>query len=193
MKHLPNLYLITPEPCNKFLYKLESCLEQGIRLVQLRAKTISESEYYSYAEQCLKLCENYNAQLFVNASLEMALSIGTHGVHLNSTRLYYYDKHPLKLSVAASCHSLADIQQANKIGLNFIVLSPVKTTASHPDAKTLGWMKFSNLTKQSNCPVFALGGMKIQDITTAYQYGAHGIAAIRALWNLEVLDKYESL
>jgi len=62
MKHLPNLYLITPEPCNKFLYNFEFCLEQGIRLVQLRAKTLSESEYYSYAEQCLKLCENYNAQ-----------------------------------------------------------------------------------------------------------------------------------
>jgi len=184
MKHLPNLYLITPEPCNKFLYNFESCLEQGIRLVQLRAKTLSESEYYSYSEQCLKLCQNYNAQLFVNASLEIALSVGAHGVHLNSNRLYCYNKDSFKIGLAAaSCHSLADIQQANKIGLNFIVLSPVKTTASHPDAKTLGWMKFSNLTKQSNCPVFALGGMKSSDITTAYKYGAHGIAAIRALWN----------
>ncbi len=183
MKHLPNLYLITPEPCNKFLYKLESCLETGIRLVQLRAKTISESEYYSYAEQSLKLCENYNAQLFVNTSIEMALSIGTHGVHLNSSRLYYYNKQPLKLSVAASCHNLADIQQANKIGLNFMVLSPVKTTASHPDAKTLGWKTFANLTTQSKCPVFALGGMKPADLMTARKYGAHGIAAIRALWN----------
>jgi len=183
MKYLPNLYLITPEPCNKFLYKFEFCLEQGIRLVQLRAKTLSESEYYSYAEQCLKLCENYNAQLFVNASLELALSVGTHGVHLNSTRLYCYNQQPLKLSVSASCHSLADIQQANTIGLDFIVLSPVKTTASHPDATTLGWMKFSHLTKYSNCPVFALGGMKRQDIMIARQYGAHGIAAIRALWS----------
>ncbi|WP_069470026.1 thiamine phosphate synthase [Candidatus Marithrix sp. Canyon 246] len=184
MKHFPNLYLITPEPCDRFLYKLESCLEQGIRLVQLRAKTISESEYYSYAEQCLKLCENYNAQLFVNTSLEVALSVGAHGVHLNSSRLYCYNIHPLKISVAASCHNLADIQQANKIGLDFIVLSPVKTTVSHPDAKTLGWMEFSDLTQYSNCPVFALGGMKRQDITTAYEYGAHGIAAIRELWNV---------
>lgn len=185
MKHLPNLYLITPEPCNKFLYKLESCLEQGISLVQLRAKTISESEYYSYAEQSLKLCQKYKAQLLLNASLEIVLSVGAHGIHLNSTRLHYHNKHSLKKIklAAASCHNLADIQQANKIGLNFIVLSPVKTTASHPDAKTLGWMKFYNLTKQSNYPIFALGGMKKPDINTAHKYGAHGIAAIRALWN----------
>lgn len=184
MKYLPKLYLITPEPCNKFLYKLEYCLEQGIRLVQLRAKTISESEYYFYAEQSLKLCENYKAQLFVNSNLEMALSLGAHGIHLNSTRLYSYSKDSLKIKLAAaSCHNLADIQQANKIGVNFIVLSPVKTTVSHPEAKTLGWMKFSNLTKESNCPVFALGGMKREDVTTARKYGAHGIAAIRALWN----------
>jgi 8-oxo-dGTP diphosphatase len=188
MKHLPHLYLITPEPCNKFLYKLESCLEQGIRLVQLRAKTISESKYYAYAEQSLKLCENYNAQLLVNTSLEMALSIGAHGVHLNSTRLYSYNSLKIELA-AASCHNLADIQQANKIGLNFIVLSAVKPTASHPNAKTLGWNKFADLTKQSNCPVFALGGMTREDLTIAHKYGAHGIAAIRALWKNSTVSK----
>jgi thiamine monophosphate synthase len=39
------------------------------------------------------------------------------------------------------------------------------------------------LTKQAKCPVFALGGMKPEDVPEAWSHGGQGIAAIRALWN----------
>ncbi|MCK5664812.1 MAG: thiamine phosphate synthase, partial [Thiotrichaceae bacterium] len=60
--------------------------------------------------------------------------------------------------------------------------SPVRTTASHPKISPLGWLEFSKLTEQANSPVFALGGMKAEDVPKAREYGAQGIAAIRDLW-----------
>jgi len=186
---LLSLYLITPEPMSltdkKFFYRLEACLEGACSLVQLRAKNLTDRDYCYCAEKALKLCDRYHAQLLLNASPEMALSVGTHGVHLNSKRLFAYTERPplgTNLWVAGSCHTLEEIEQANRINTDFIVLSPVRTTTSHPDAPPLGWLKFFQLTEQANCPVFALGGMSVADIPKTWAHGAQGIAAIRALW-----------
>ena len=183
-----SLYLITPQPISKqdkqFFYQLETSLDKnkGISLVQLRAKNLSEQDYCHCAEKALTLCHDYNAKLLVNATPEIALSIGTDGVHLNRIRLFSYKNLNTELLVAASCHSIEEIKQANLIGVDFLVLSPVRITASHPEAPALGWTKFAELTKQANCPVFALGGMLKEDIAKAKAHGGQGIAAIRGLW-----------
>ncbi len=180
---LPTKYLITPEPQDKkFFYKLESCLDSGIKLVQLRAKELSELDYCHHAEQALTLCDRYQAKLLANSSLKTAMSVGTDGIHLNSERLFSDLEIPSNLLVAASCHSLAEIEQANRLKLDFIVISPVKTTTSHPDSSPLGWKQLFHLTESANCPVFALGGMQISDIEIAIAHGTQGIAAISGLW-----------
>ncbi|MDM8561405.1 Nudix family hydrolase [Candidatus Parabeggiatoa sp. HSG14] len=186
---LPSSYLITPEPLSfkdkNFFYRLEMSLDKGIFLVQLRAKNLSERDYCYCAEKALILCDRYKAQLLVNATHEIALLIGANGVHLNSEQLFTYTERPLKtdLWVAASCHRREEIQQANQINVDFIVLSPVYFTPSHSNAEPLGWFKFFQLTEQANCPVFALGGMKKEDVQKTWAHGSQGIAAIRALWN----------
>ena len=180
---LPTQYLITPEPQDKkFFYQLESCLDSGIKLVQLRAKKLSELDYCHHAERALILCDRYQAKLLTNSSLKTAISVGTDGVNLNSKRLFTDLEIPNNLLVAASCHSLAEIDQANKLKLDFIAVSPVHVTTSHPDSSPLGWQQFFQLTESANCPVFALGGMKISDIEIATAHGAQGIAAISGLW-----------
>ena len=47
----------------------------------------------------------------------------------------------------------------------------------------LGFTGLHELTERSSIPVYALGGMQIADLATAFRYGAQGIAAIRGLWN----------
>jgi 8-oxo-dGTP diphosphatase len=183
---LPNEYLITPEPTSfkDFFYHLESRLADNFRLIQLRAKNLSERDYCHWAEKALTLCERYQAQLLVNADPKIANSVGAHGVHLTSQRLLALSERPLstQLWVAASCHTVEEIQQANRLGVDFLVLSPLKKTLSHPIANPLGWLNFFQLTEQTNCPTFALGGMKREDMVKAWAHGAQGIAAIRAWW-----------
>ncbi len=184
---LPDRYLITPDQCHDktFFYQLERSLDKSIQLVQLRAKHLTEKEYCHCAEKALNLCERYRAQLLVNATPEIALSVGAHGVHLNAKRLHQYTKRPLPydLWLAASCHHLQDLQQAQKINIDFAVLSAVKPTRSHLEAPPLGWLKFWQLTEQANFPIYALGGMQKQHIPIAWAHGGQGIAAITDLWN----------
>ncbi len=186
---LPSSYLITPEPTSSqdkaFFYRLEKCLDAGISLVQLRAKMLAKRDYCYCAEKALTLCDRYTAQLLVNATPEIVVAVGANGVHLTSELLMSYSERPLsnKYWVAASCHQSAEIQQANLINADFIVLGSVNATASHPDVSPLGWLEFQRLVEQAKCPVFALGGMKPEDVPKAWSHGGQGIAAIRALWN----------
>jgi len=185
---LPNCYMITPEPdldnLDEYFSKLKQALETDIRLVQYRAKKLSPEQLLSVAKKVIRLCEQYQAKCIANMSIENALAISAHGVHLTSQRLFDFDKRPVDetISLVASCHTMDDLKQAQKIKADFVVLSPVKATTSHPDAIPLGWEQFSDMVSEINLPVYALGGMKIDDVDDALNVGGQGIAAIRSLW-----------
>jgi 8-oxo-dGTP diphosphatase len=118
----------------------------------------------------------------LNADPAVVESVGAYGVHLDSGRLQSLAERPNVKWVSASCHSLEQMQQARKLGADFMLLSPVAATASHPDAAPLGWQRFAELTEQASCPVYALGGMTPADLPQAFAHGGQGVAAIRALW-----------
>jgi 8-oxo-dGTP diphosphatase len=67
------------------------------------------------------------------------------------------------------------------LGLDFILLSPVKSTLSHPEADPLGWKNFSEMIVDITLPVYALGGMTLTDLPVALTYGARGIAFQRGV------------
>ena len=84
--------------------------------------------------------------------------------------------------MAASCHTARDLLQAQQLGLDFAVVGSVLATASHPRATPLGWEGFASLREATALPLYAIGGLTPNEIATARQHGAQGIAAIRALW-----------
>jgi len=185
---LPRCYMVTPEPdplqLDDYLIKLEKALQSGVRLVQFRSKKLSPQLWQQHAKAVVALCERYSAKCIANSTIEDSLSIAAHGIHLNSQRLFDFQQRPVdkKMLLAASCHSVDDLQQAQRIDADFVVLSPVKATASHPEATPLGWNTFSEMVDEVRIPVYALGGMHVDDLDDAYISGAQGIAAIRSLW-----------
>ena len=60
---------------------------------------------------------------------------------------------------AASCHDEDELKCAEQLGCDFVLLSPVLPTQSHPGAPILGWEKFAAIAAASSIPVYALGGL----------------------------------
>ncbi len=186
---LPDSYLITPEAhdIKAFLQALERSLQTGIKLVQLRTCSLTLNDYMDLAQQAATLCHQAKARLLLNAACatpeHLALT-GADGLHLTSTALHQYTQRPVSAQqwLAASCHDSQDIAQAQRLGVDFLVLSPVAHTSSHPHASPLGWQKFQDIVATARCPVYALGGMQRQDIAPARACGAQGIASISGLW-----------
>ena len=187
---LPEHYLITPDPAKEgeqFLSRLEASLQVGARLVQLRAKSLSEDEYCALALEVKALCHEFGAALLLNGTAQMVIEVGADGLHLSGSALSSLNSRPLgrDYKLSASCHDAAELKRAGEIGVDFAVLSPVMPTNTHPGAATLGWQQFEQLLKVVPIPVYALGGMTLADVTTAQRAGAQGIAAIGALWDLK--------
>jgi len=192
---LPPTYLVTPEPqagtpLADFIAHLERVLEAGIRLVQLRAKSLTALQYARLAEQALACCRRHDARLLLNASADVALALQVDGVHLTSARLMACVTRPLPsgLLVSVACHDTRQVLHADRIGADLLTISPVLPTATHTTAEPIGWPRLRELVLQTSIPVYALGGMSVDTLAQAREAGAHGIAAIRSLWDKPVID-----
>lgn len=184
---LPPTYLITPEPAEDrtlFLEYLSQSLQAGVRLVQLRAKKLNPWDYSDLARKAQHLCLEHGALLLVNTSPACATELGVDGVHLTSDCLMGLSQRPLASNrwVAASCHSAEQLAHAARINVDFAVLSPILDTPCHPQALPLGWTQLQTLIAKISFPVYALGGMGPEHLEDAWNRGAQGIAAVRALW-----------
>ena len=184
---LPSLYLITPEPAADFEARLRARLAAGIRLVQLRAKSLPPDALARLTRRAVAIAKRTGARVFLNGDPEAARAAGAHGAHLSSRALARLGGRPSwpGFGLAASCHDTSELALARSLGVDFAVLSPVRATPGHPDARPIGWEGFARLVESADFPVFALGGLEPADREAAWAAGAQGIAAIRGLWNRE--------
>jgi 8-oxo-dGTP diphosphatase len=184
---LPAFLVVSPEPFDPdaFLAELDRTLGFGARLLQLRAKSLQGDALSELATRALALCRRRGAALVLNGPPHLALDLGLDGVHLDARRLAALTSRPLpaELWVGASCHDRAGLERAAALGLDYATLSPLRPTASHPDAKALGWMRFAAMREGVPMPVYALGGMRPHDLDEARRHGAQGVAGISAFWD----------
>jgi len=190
---LPPVYLISPEMArpDDYLSVFQRIIQAGVPLVQLRAKHLAAEAYAVLAQQLIALSRGTGTRLLLNCEPEEAARLDADGVHLSSRRLLALSHRPCwgeAKVVGASCHSDEEVAHARRLGLDFIAISPVLPTRSHPGADSLGWRRFSALAEEAAVPVYALGGMSLRDIEQAQACGAWGIAAISAFCEPGVLE-----
>jgi 8-oxo-dGTP diphosphatase len=158
-------------------------LEKGERLFQWRLLGLNADDWSETLAQANALAASYDASIMVNASVDDQKKHQFTLWHLNSRQLHDLNERPDGVvMLSASCHNEIDLQQAEKLGVDFCVLSPVLPTRSHPDATPLGWAVFKDLVEKVNVPVYALGGMSPEQEAKALESGAQGVAGIRGLW-----------
>ena len=182
---LPTLYAISNVAElgeDEFMRRLEASLHNGLRLVQLREKNYSRVALRELALKMLPLMRQHDARLILNADIALVKEIGADGVQLTAAQLTELKERPDVDWCAASCHNADELHCAEELGCDFVLLSPVQATQSHPGAPHLGWEKFAAAAKGSAIPMYALGGLTQDDMQTAWQQGAHGIALLRQAW-----------
>ncbi len=182
---LPSLYAISNVQElgeEEFMRRLEAALRKGLRLVQLREKDYSREALRELALKMLSLIRQHDARLLINADIALAQEVGADGVQLTGTQLAGLRERPAVEWCAASCHNTEELRRAEALGCDFVLLSPVLPTQSHPGAPHLGWENFAAIVAGSSIPVYALGGLTHDDMQTAWQHGGHGISLLRQAW-----------
>lgn len=184
---LPDQYLITPDRLEtpQLLRGLKKAVADGIKLVQLRAPNGYDPKYRDLAVDATGLCAG-KAQLMLKGPLEWLGDFPSAGWHLTAAQLRKYAAKGRPLSkdrwLAASCHNAEELALAEQMDVDFVTLSPVLPTQTHPDAQPLGWEQVQQLIAGFSKPVFLLGGLGPDDRQQAWAIGAQGVAGIRAFW-----------
>lgn len=182
---LPHEYAVSDAEAmgvDGFLARLEARLAGGLRMVQVRDKTMPHRD--AFARRVIDAARRHGARVLVNGEEALARSLGADGVHWASDVLMRATARPVDFLCAASCHSPEELERAAALDCDFAVVGPVRDTASHPGARTLGWDGFGKLVRGALLPVYAIGGVRPDDLETAWSCGAHGLAMIRGSWNL---------
>ena len=172
---------------DSFLARLDMSLHNGLRLIQLRDKTLPDEVRLQLARETVRRARPHGARVLINGSPDLARAADADGMHLDSSAAAQltarpdYAK-PDSFLIGVSCHNAAELAHAAAIEADFALLSPVLPTLTHPGAPTLGWDTFSTLAAASPIPVYGLGGLGRDDVALAQSHGAHGVALLRGAW-----------
>ena len=167
---------------DSFLARLDIALAGGLRLIQLRDKSLADDLRLHLARETVRRAHAHGARVLVNGPLELAHASGADGVHLDAAAAAAIRSRPDCDWVGVSCHDAAELAHAGELDADYALLSPVLPTATHPGAPTLGWAQFSALAAASPIPVYGLGGLNRDDVPLACAHGAHGVALLRGAW-----------
>jgi 8-oxo-dGTP diphosphatase len=182
---LPHMYAITQAGEigeEAFLAALRRRFDAGLRLVQVREPAFSPVQRARFAEKVVALARPAGARVLINSDVDLAGAVGADGVHLTARQVAAARERPGMPLVGASAHNIGEIRAAERIGADFAVIGPVRSTPSHPDSVPLGWDGFRRTARGAAIPLFALGGVSAADIENAWSCGGHGVAMIRAAW-----------
>lgn len=166
-----------------FLQCLDQRLAHGLQLVQWRERGFPAADMARLTEAVATRCRAAGALLMLNADEALARELGV-GVHLNASQLMRASHRPALEWVAASCHNPAELARAADLELDFVVLSPLLPTPSHPGAATIGWQHFAEWLRDYPLPVLALGGLASADLERVRALGGHGVALKSQAWRL---------
>ncbi|MEO1890251.1 MAG: Nudix family hydrolase [Candidatus Thioglobus sp.] len=179
---LPNKYWITPSTNHQsesWMKKFDEKMTQDISLIQLRSKTTLDNHFIAELHD---KCKQHNVKLLINTIDKSFDESHCDGWHITTDEMLKLNKNPCDENklLGASTHSLDEALKAQEIGADFVVISPVQATQTHPETIPIGWKAAEEVVRKLNIPVYFLGGMDLEDLDKTLKIGAQGIAGVSA-------------
>jgi len=170
---LPRLWMMTDERQGEALLPALGRMPPGSGLV-FRHYSLPVSERRDLFDQVKEVASERDLLVMLAGDSGLAAEWGAGGWHgMGGT------SHPGLLR-SAPVHDLAELKGAEAAGADFLFVSPVFPTRSHPGAATLGPAGFHLLAREAKVPVIALGGMNAENAQQLSGLNLYGWAAIDA-------------
>ena len=176
------------------LQKIEAAAAAGIDSIQIREKDLSGKDCAELTREALQRAAKAAAgkekppRIIVNDRLDVALSERSGGVHLGETSLPAQDTKRLVSTrnggedflIGVSCHSLDAARLAAEGGADYLFFGPIFATPSKSVyGAPQGLERLAEICRAVSIPVFAIGGITLENASSCFAAGASGIAAIR--------------
>lgn len=166
------------------LMNIESALDAGVRLIQLRLKNNSDELYLDLAHRVKTLCNAYGARLIINDLAHIAENCQADALHLGLTDMPVPEAKKLvpgKL-IGGTANTFEHVKQRCTEQVDYIGLGPFRfTTTKEKLSPVLGLEGYQSIIEQMKAenlhtPVYAIGGIGLKDIASIVNTGVYGIA-----------------
>ena len=172
----------------RLLNKIAEAALGGVDFVQLREKDLSARDLKLLARNAMARIRESGSRtrLLINSRTDVALAAGAEGVHLraddispeNVRKIWRESGGAGNPVIAVSCHCDAEVEAAEESNVDFVVFGPVFEKNLGPKTKGVGLDDLHRVCRHK-IPVFALGGITLENARLCAEAGAKGIAGIR--------------
>lgn len=152
-------------------------------VVILRQKLWNGDIWRGWGADLVTQMQSLSLRVWLQGSLDLAQSLAVDGWHLDSQSLEKVQHRPERWQekISASLHDVAQLPQAQALGCDALLYSPILPTASHADLPAKGWDGLLAFVGEARIPVYALGGVDIAQIALAQQHWAQSVATTRGI------------
>lgn len=188
------MFISHQTPVYGYLDSIRLALEGGIRFVQLRVKDVDKAKIISIAEKAKAECDKYNAMLIIDDYADLVCECKLDGVHLGKDDMPVADARKMlgkSKIIGATANSYNDILAAVNAGADYIGLGPYAfTRTKNKLSPILGLAGCGNVIAEMrknniHTPVYAIGGITLDDVKPLIECGMYGIAVSSAILSTE--------
>ena len=164
---------------------LKEAAGAGAKLFQYRNKLASMKEAYAEAVPLRKIAAELGVTFIVNDRCDLALAVDADGVHLGQGDLPYRGARTVmgtdKL-IGLSTHNPDQVQEADRLKPDYIGFGPIFKPGSKQDHDpVVGIQGLKEIRRLTSLPIFAIGGLTVENVADAIKAGADGVAVISAI------------
>jgi len=175
---------------------MHAAMVAGVDWVQIREKDLEPRELLELSRQAVaesivgSVMDEARPEVLivVNGRLDVALAASCAGVHLGHESIPAGEvvhwcrggNAPAEFLIGVSCHTLEEVQQAEKVGASYAFFGPIFDTPSkRASGQPQAVGRLGEICHAVRIPVIAIGGINAENAAQCYAVGAKGIAAIR--------------
>lgn len=180
------MYLILDAEVTNYEHLLMIALEavnHGVDIIQLRDKSGSAKKIIKFYQEFSKEV-NKQMPFIINDRVDICDSIDAAGVHLGQDDLSL--KYARKILgnekiIGISCQTFEQAKKAQDEGADYIGFGSVFKTLTKPDRDSMDLLLLEKVATTIKIPVFAIGGITVENIEILKEKGVRCFAVCRAI------------
>ena len=167
-----------------FFNKIDMAVEAGIDTLQVRSKSATNIQFYELAHKIRILFPSI--KLIINNNIEVALAVNAEAIQLGESSMSpeaVRFKIENRLHIGKSVHSLNSAINAEKSGVDYLIVGTIFPSDSHPGFPGSGVDLINKIASKVSIPVLGIGGITSENVDSVINNGAFGVAVIGEIMN----------
>lgn len=194
MQKLNGLYVITDNvltPNETLLLQVETVLNNGVKIVQLRDKINDQDTVKKFATQIQELCKKYNALFVLNDDIDLAIQLQCDGLHIGKSDHARFDEIREKFHgiIGVSCYGSIDLAlEFEAKGADYVAFGSFYPSPTKPNSNIVPLEVIEEAKKKLQIPVCAIGGINLNNLDQVLEYHPDMVCAISGIWDTQDLE-----